>query len=98
MQNLVQFNSLTNVWKSSKINYRKIASRFANSTLCHFLTIAKKHLLLEHINSLNSSLLMLLMLSVKSVFFNKKKLMSNCQKIILDETLQKNVTIITVFG
>jgi hypothetical protein len=33
MPNLVQFNSLTNVWRSFKINYRKIASRFANSTL-----------------------------------------------------------------
>jgi hypothetical protein len=30
---LVQFNSLKNVWQSFKINYRKIASRFANSTL-----------------------------------------------------------------
>jgi hypothetical protein len=36
--------------------------------ICHFLTIVKNHLLLEHINSLNLSLLMLLMLSVKSVF------------------------------
>jgi hypothetical protein len=41
--------------------------------ICHFLTIAEKRILLEHINSLNSSLLMILMLSVKSVFFQQKK-------------------------
>jgi hypothetical protein len=46
---------------------------------CHFLTITKIHLLLEQINSLNSSLLMLLMLSVKSGF-SKIFLMAICQK------------------
>jgi hypothetical protein len=36
MPNLVQFHSLTNIWQSFNINYRKITSRFANSTLILF--------------------------------------------------------------